>query len=33
MAELTPGPFLLPERFTEALGYERAAGPARMPES
>ncbi len=33
MAELTPWPFPLPERFTEALGYERAAGPARMPES
>jgi hypothetical protein len=33
MTDLVPWPFPLPERWTEQLGYERAAGPLVMPES
>ncbi len=33
MTDLVRSPFPLPERWTEQLGYERAAGPMRLPDT
>jgi hypothetical protein len=33
MPDLLTWPFPLPARFSEALGYERAAGPMHLPDT